>query len=167
MAQTTNTTLEKNVNIGIAEQDREGVVSILTSLLADEYVLYTKTRNYHWNVISPHFNDYHKFFEGQYGEIEVFIDDIAERIRQLGGKAIATLDELKSHSRLKEHPGQYPSDREMLSNLVQDHESIIRNLRDGLEKCDQNFHDMGTSDFLTGLMEKHEKMVWMLRSTTS
>lgn len=167
MAQTTDTTLEKNVNIGIAEQDREGVVSILTSLLADEYVLYTKTRNYHWNVISPHFNDYHKFFEGQYGEIEVFIDDIAERIRQLGGKAIATLDELKSHSRLKEHPGQYPSDREMLSNLVQDHESIIRNLRDGLEKCDQNFHDMGTSDFLTGLMEKHEKMVWMLRSTTS
>ena len=165
MTQKIDTPLDKNVNIGIVEQDREGVVSLLTSLLADEYVLYTKTRNYHWNIVSPHFNDYHKFFEAQYGEIEVFIDDIAERIRQLGGKSIATLEELKSHTRLKEHPGQYPSDLQMFSNLTQDHEAIIRNLRTDLKKSDESFHDMGTSDFLTGLMEKHEKMVWMLRST--
>lgn len=165
MEQTIDTQIEKNFNIGIAEQDREGVIGILTKLLADEYLLYTKTRNYHWNVVSPHFNDYHKFFEGQYGELEVFIDDIAERIRQLGGKAIATLDELKSHTRLKEHPGQYPGDREMFSNLVADHESIIRSLRSDLEQSDQSFHDMGTSDFLTGLMENHEKMLWMLRAT--
>jgi starvation-inducible DNA-binding protein len=165
MAQTYDTKIEKDLNIGIVEQDREGVVSMLTSLLADEYVLYTKTRNYHWNVVSPHFNDYHKFFEGQYGELEVFIDDIAERVRQLGGKAVATLEELKSHSRLKEHPGQYPSDKEMFSNLIEDHESIIRSLRSDLEKSDKGFHDMGTSDFLTGLMEKHEKMLWMIRST--
>lgn len=165
MAQVTDTIVEKNLNIGITEQDREGVISLLTSLLADEYVLYTKTRNYHWNVVSPHFNDYHKFFEGQYGELEVFIDDIAERIRQLGGKAIATLDELKSHARLDEHPGKYPSDVEMFQNLVKDHESIIRSLREDLRKSDESFNDMGTSDFLTGLMENHEKMVWMLRST--
>ncbi len=165
MAQKIDTTVDKNLNIGIVEQDREGVVSLLTSLLADEYVLYTKTRNYHWNIVSPHFNDYHKFFETQYGELEVFIDDIAERIRQLGGNAIATLDELKSHTRLQEHPGKYPSDREMFSNLVSDHESIIRNLRTDLAKSDESFHDMGTSDFLTGLMENHEKMVWMLRAT--
>ena len=165
MAQKIDTALEKNVNIGIVEQDREGVISLLTPLLADEYVLYTKTRNYHWNVISPHFNDYHKFFEGQYTEIEVFIDDIAERIRQMGGMAIGTIEEMKSHSRLQEYPKQYPSDKEMFSNLVNDHEVIIRNLRTDLEKCDESFHDMGTSDFLTGLMEKHEKMVWMLRAT--
>ena len=165
MAQKIDTTLEKNVNIGIVEQDREGVVSLLTPLLADEYVLYTKTRNYHWNVVSPHFNDYHKFFETQYGELEVFIDDIAERIRQLGANAIATLEEIKNHARLKERPGKYPSDKEMFENLVGDHESIIRNLRNDLKKSDESFHDMGTSDFLTGLMENHEKMVWMLRST--
>ncbi len=165
MAQKFDTILEKEVDIGIQENDREGVIGLLTPLLADEYALYTKTRNYHWNVISPHFNDYHKFFEGQYGELEVFIDDIAERIRQLGGKAIATLEELKAHSRLPEHPGKYPSDREMFSNLVKDHESIIKNLRADLRKSDESFNDMGTSDFLTGLMENHEKMVWMLRST--
>ncbi len=157
--------LEKNLNIGIAEHDREGVISLLTSLLSDEFVLFTKTRNYHWNVISPHFNDYHKFFEGQYVQIEVFVDDIAERIRQLGGKAIATLDELKSHTRIPEHPGQYPKDSEMFSNLVKDHEEIIRNLRIDLKKSVETFNDMGTSDYLTGLMENHEKMVWMLRAT--
>lgn len=167
MAQSTDTTLEKNLNLGIEEQNREGLVSILTSLLADEYALYTKTRNYHWNVTGPHFNDYHKFFEGQYGEIEVFIDDIAERIRQLGGKAIATLDELKSHTRLSEHPGQYPSDKEMLTNLIADHEAVIRNLRVDVDKSAEGFHDAGTSDFLTGLMENHEKMAWMLRATAN
>ena len=165
MAQKIDTPLEKNLNVGITEQDREGIVSILTPLLADEIILSTKTRNYHWNVVSPHFNDYHKFFETQYGEIEVFIDDIAERIRQMGGNAIATLDEFKAHTRLNEHPGKYPSDREMFSNLVADHESIIRNLRVDLAKSNEIFHDIGTSDFLTGLMENHEKMVWMLRST--
>lgn len=165
MAQKADTPLEKNLNIGIVEQDRECVVSLLTSLLADEFALFTKTRNYHWNVVSPHFNDYHKFFEGQYTEIEVFVDDIAERIRQLGGKAIATLEELKSHTRLPEHPGQYPTDVEMFTNLVQDHEAIIRSLRADLKKSDESFNDMGTSDFLTGLMENHEKMVWMLRAT--
>ena len=85
MTQKIDSPLEKNVSIGIAESDREGLVSMLTTLLADEFTIYTKTRNYHWNVTGPHFNDYHKFFEGQYGEIEVFIDDMAERIRQLGG----------------------------------------------------------------------------------
>jgi len=165
MSQKTETFIE-NVKIGIDENNRQAVIEMLTTLLSDEYVLYTKTRNYHWNIVSPHFNDYHKFFEGQYDEIAVIIDDVAERIRQLGGKAIATLEELKSHSRLSEHPGKYPGDKEMFSNLIQDHESIIRNLRIDLEKSDKSFHDMGTSDFLTGLMENHEKMAWMLRATS-
>lgn len=167
MAQTTDTTIEKNVQIGIADQNREGLVDMLTSLLSDEYVLYTKTRNYHWNVTGSHFNDYHKFFEGQYGEIEVFIDDVAERIRQLGGKAIGTLDELKSHARLRESPGQYPSDKEMVNSLIADHEQIIQSLRGDVDKSAEVFHDAGTSDFLTGLMENHEKMAWMLRATAN
>lgn len=85
-------------------------------------------------MTGSHFNDYHKFFEGQYGEIEVFINDVAERIRQLGGKDIATLDELKSHTRLSEQPGQCPSNKDMLCNLITDHEAVIRNLREDVEK---------------------------------
>jgi starvation-inducible DNA-binding protein len=61
-------------NIGLSKEEREGVVLILTALLADEYLLYTKTRNYHWNVVGPQFNDLHKFFEAQYEELEDIVD---------------------------------------------------------------------------------------------
>ena len=150
-------------NIGIAESERKKIVTILNTLLADEYLLYTKTRNYHWNVVGPQFNDLHKFFEGQYGELNEVIDDMAERARTLGGAATASLTEFRDAARLKEHPGHYPAAEEMLANLLGDHETVIRQLRDDVDTT-ANAHDMGTSDFLTGLMERHEKMAWMLRA---
>jgi len=150
--------------IGLSDEQREGVVHILNMLLADEYVLYTKTRNYHWNVRGPQFNDLHKFFEAQYTELNDIVDEVAERARSLGGWAIGTLAEFVQQTRLKEHPGRYPEARDMLANLLADHEAIIRTLRVDLEACMEKYHDMGTNDFLTGLMERHEKMAWMLRA---
>jgi starvation-inducible DNA-binding protein len=152
-----------NPNIGIADKDRTSVVKILNALLADEYVLYTKTRNYHWNVVGPQFNDLHKFFGDQYEQLDDFVDDVAERARQLGGHSVATLGEFTESTRLKEHPGQYPAAEEMLENLLGDHETIIRQLRADADTASK-FHDVGTNDFLTGLMESHEKMAWMLRA---
>jgi len=151
-------------NIGIADDRRDGVLRILTALLADEYVLYTKTRNYHWNVVGPQFNDLHKFFESQYDALNDVVDEVAERSRTLGGPAIGTLAEMLDHARLKEHPKQYPDAKQMLANLVADHEALVRTLRGDLAAAMDKFGDAGTSDFLTGLMEKHEKMAWMLRS---
>jgi starvation-inducible DNA-binding protein len=150
-------------NNGLSEEQRNAVVKILNTLLSDEYLLYTKTRNYHWNVSGPQFNDLHKFFEEQYTELTAVIDDTAERARSLGGWALGTLKEFSQHARLNEHPGQYPNAREMIANLLADHETIVRQLRTDLETA-ANHHDMGTNDFLTGLMEKHEKMAWMLRA---
>ena len=152
------------LKIGLSDDKREGVVKILNIVLSDEYVLYTKTRNYHWNILGPQFNDLHKSFEAQYEELDEIIDDVAERARSLGGRAIATLAEFLEHKRLKEHPNQYPGARDMILNLLADHENIIRNLRIDLEVCAEKYHDIGTNDFLTGLMEKHEKMAWMLRA---
>jgi len=152
------------LNIGISEPHRDSIVDILTVLLADEYVLYTKTRNYHWNVVGPQFNDLHKFFEAQYDELDEFIDEVAERSRTLGGRAVATLAEFSKTSRLKEHPGKYPDAVTMIANLLADHEAVIRTLRDDVSVTMDKHGDAGTSDFLTGLMEKHEKMAWMLRA---
>lgn len=152
------------LNIDLSDEQREGVIKILNNLLSDEYVLYTKTRNYHWNVVGPQFNDLHKFFESQYEQLDEVIDDVAERIRSLGEMPIATLEEFLKHTRLKEQPGKYPNARQMISNLLTDHEAIIRHLRIDLEICADKYHDIGTNDFLTGLMEKHEKMAWMLRA---
>src|SRR5207245_1906541 len=74
--------------LGSNGKDRAGVVKVLNALLADEYVLYTKTRNYHWNVVGPQFNDLHKFFGEQYEAIDDFVDDVAERARTLGGHSV-------------------------------------------------------------------------------
>ncbi|MGH7348627.1 MAG: Dps family protein [Candidatus Rokuibacteriota bacterium] len=152
------------LNIGISESNRDHVVKILNSILADEYVLYTKTRNYHWNVVGPQFNDLHKFFESQYEALNEIVDEVAERARSLGGKAFGTLAEFSQHSRLKEQPGKQPAALTMVANLQADHEAIVRTLRADLETVMEKHSDAGTNDFLTGLMEKHEKMAWMLRS---
>lgn len=151
------------VNIGIEEKNRQAVTGLLGKLLADEYVLYTKTRNYHWNVGGPHFSDYHKLFESQYDGLAEDIDEIAERIRALGVKTNATLAEFLKNARLKEHPGEFPSADKMVTNLILDHENIIQTLRADITTCEDN-NDAGTADYLTGLMEKHEKTAWMLRS---
>ena len=151
-------------DIGISDKNREQVADILNNILADEYLLYTKTRNYHWNVTGTHFHDYHKFFEAQYEELDGIIDEVAERARSLGAQALGTLTEFTKTARLKEYPGDYPEAKKMILALLEDHEELINILREDLETCAQKYKDMGTSDFLTGLMEQHEKMAWMLRS---
>lgn len=151
-------------NIGIADADRQAVIDILNTLLADEYVLYTKTRNYHWNVVGPQFNDLHKFFESQYEELDDIVDEVAERARSLGGNALGTLAEFTKRARLKEQSGAYPDAKGMLAQLRADHEAVIRKLREDAEITMDKHHDAGTNDFLIGLMEKHEKMAWMLRA---
>jgi len=151
-------------NIGLSVEQCEGVVAILNALLADEYLLYTKTRNYHWNVVGPQFNDLHRFFETHYNELNEIVDEVAERSRALGGKALGTMAEFLKHTRLKEETGHYPDACDMIANLLADHEALICQLRLDLETCNEQYHDAGTTDFLTGLMEQHEKMAWMLRA---
>jgi len=152
------------IRIGLTDKGRNGSIDVLNTLLADEFVLYTKTRNYHWNVTGPDFSELHKFFEAEYEELETIMDDVAERARALGGNAVATLKEYTKLTRLDEFQGDYPGAEKMIANLVSDHEAVIRVLRTDLEACANKFGDMGTCDFLTGLMEQHEKMAWMLRS---
>jgi starvation-inducible DNA-binding protein len=151
-------------NIGLTEEQRKGVVDILNTLLADEYVLYTKTRNYHWNVTDMRFNDLHSFFETQYTQLEEMTDEVAERARMLGGWSRGTLTEFLQLTRLKEQPSNYPDAQQMLTDLLFDHETVIRYLRTDLETTADRYNDIGTNDFLTGLMERHEKMAWMLRA---
>jgi starvation-inducible DNA-binding protein len=151
------------LNIGIADKNRKALVTTLNKILADEVVLNIKTRNYHWNVVGPQFNDLHKFFEAQYNELNEIVDEVAERARTLGGRALGTLAEFTQHTRLKERPGDRPDARGMIADLLADHETVVRELRDDVESADKA-GDAGTNDFLTGLLEKHEKMAWMLRA---
>lgn len=152
------------INIGISSGNLHEVINVLSKILADQYVLYTKTRNYHWNVTGEDFSEYHKLFGDQYDALDGDIDDVAERIRSLGGKTPATLSEFTKTARLTEHPNEYPKASIMIANLLADHEKIIQNLRKDIESCGK-YGDVGTEDFLTQLLEKHEKTAWMLRAT--
>jgi starvation-inducible DNA-binding protein len=152
------------VDIGIAESNRIAVSKILNIILADEFVLYTKTLNYHWNVVGPDFSEYHLFLEAQYKKLAEILDDVAERVRSVGGTAFGSLAEFSSNSRLKEYPGALFNESELIQMLLEDHQTVIISLREQIEVTYDRYHDAGTSNFLTDLMEKHEKMAWMLRS---
>ena len=151
--------------LGIEEDNRIAVVGVLNALLSDEYVLYTKTRNFHWNVTGPNFKALHAFFEEQYRLLDESVDAVAERARKLGGDAVDTLEEFLELARLEEAPtaSPFPANK-MLATLLSDHEKVIRQLREDIKACEETYDDQGTMDFLTGLMEDHEKMAWMLRA---
>lgn len=154
----------RSMNIGLSDKQRQGVIDLLNCDLADSYLLLIKTKKYHWDVVGPQFRTLHQLWEEQYEAITQNIDSIAERIRALGGYPVGTAEGFLEKSSIKEHGGDIPDATEMVSRLVTDHEQIIRNLRDHVDQCSEKFHDEGTADFLTGLMEQHEEMAWMLRS---
>ena len=143
------------------------MVKILNALLSMEYLLYSKTQSNYWNITGPQLRDLHKLLEEQYIELSEIVDQIAARGRSLGGRAFGSMIEFSHHANLKEHPDHYPEPCEMIANLLNDHEAVIRQLRGDLKTCAVKYRDRGTNDFLTGLMEQHEKMTWMLRAFLS
>ena len=150
--------------IGIKQKLLEKAAYELSKVLADEFVLYTKTRNAHWNVTGPDFHAAHVFFEEQYDALDEIMDDVAERIRALGHYAPATLKEYLKLTSLSEQAREKNSSQGFFKVLLYDHESLVIRLRGYIKTFAEEFNDAGTSDFITSLMEKHEKMAWMLRS---
>ena len=153
-----------SINIGIENKDRESVGQMLAQLLADEHVLYIKLRNYHWNVEGMYFQPLHALFEEQYTFLAEQIDDIAERMRSLGHYAPGSMAAFRELSRLQESDHLNGDATKMLQNILADHEMLIQVLRHDVDDSMEKFNDAGTSDFLTALMEEHEKMAWMVRS---
>ena len=151
-------------NIGIKEKDRNAVAEQLARLLADEFVLYTKTRNAHWNIEGPDFHAMHIFFESQYEQLDEVMDSVAERIRKIGHYAPGTLTQLLQLTHLTEKSDSKNDSLGFLKELLEDHESIIEFIRGNINPIADKYNDAGTSDFITGLMETHEGMAWMIRA---
>jgi starvation-inducible DNA-binding protein len=150
--------------IGINEESRKAVSDQLVKLLADEFVLYTKTRNAHWNVEGADFHAMHLFFESQYEQLDDIMDGVAERIRTIGHYAPATLKSFLELTHLTEKTQDKNDSLSFIKELLEDHESIIEFIRGIIDPFASKYHDYGTSDYVTGLMEEHEKMAWMLRA---
>jgi starvation-inducible DNA-binding protein len=150
------------MDTGISAKDRAAIAQGLSRLLADTYVVYLKTHNFHWNVEGPMFQTLHQMFMVQYTEAWNAVDLVAERIRSLGHYAPGTYTEYNKLARIKETPG-VPKAEQMVRLLIEGQEAIVKTAREVLpiaEKAD----DQPTLDLLTQRMQIHEKNAWMLRS---
>ncbi|OIN55918.1 Dps family protein [Arsenicibacter rosenii] len=150
--------------IGISDQNREVVAHQLSQLLADEFVLYTKTLNAHWNLEGPDFHAMHLYLETLYTEAAEIVDSVAERIRQLDHYAPGTLKQFLQLTHLSEQTEGGNDSRSLLKQLLSDHESIITSIRGSINAFQDAHKDAGTGDFITGLLGTHEKTAWMLRA---
>lgn len=152
------------MDIGLSDEQRSGVIELLNHDLADIHLLIIKTKKHHWDVVGPEFRSLHLLWDEQYATLATAEDEIAERVRMLGGYPVGTAAGFLHQGTLKEHPGDVPDAYEMVARLQEDHEQVIRTLRLQIDQCDEKYNDQGTADFLTALMQSHEMMAWMLRS---
>lgn len=159
-----NVKVAEKIEDGLQQEQREGVISTLSSVLANQHVLYVKLRNFHWNLKGPRFHSLHEFFETQYTALEEAIDETAERIRMVGGVAPGSMREFLDLATLKEAAGDITDGDDAIATLVTDQEAVIRDLREFAEKTEEDYGDQATADFLVELLQAHVKDAWMLRS---
>jgi starvation-inducible DNA-binding protein len=152
----------QDINIGLEQTVRQQISQRLGLILADTYVLYIKTQNFHWNIVDPRFYSLHQFLEKQYEELAEAVDELAERIRMLGEKSPATLKQFLEMTSLKESDSSLNSDQ-MLKQLLQDHETLIQHIRKQIADS-SDLGDEGTADLLIQRLRFHEKTAWMLRA---
>jgi starvation-inducible DNA-binding protein len=146
----------------VADKDVQRVADALSKVLADTFILYLKTHNFHWNVTGPMFGTLHQMFEEQYNELWLAVDAIAERIRSLGFSAPGSYGEFAKLTYLHEGPAATNAS-EMIAELLRDHETTARTARSALAVADTAV-DAPTEDLLTQRLAAHEKAAWMLRS---
>jgi starvation-inducible DNA-binding protein len=160
--ETLNGVRKMEVNIGISEEHREKIAAGLSKVLADSYLLYLKTHNYHWNVTGELFHQLHEQFEEQYTELAEAIDEIAERIRAIGFRAPGSFKEFNEITSIEEDTDQ-PKAKEMVKRLAKSNEQVIRTVREALKPANEA-EDEATIDLLTERLTVHSKTAWMLRS---
>lgn len=140
------------------------IIEEMNLILADGFILYTKLRNYHWNVTGPYFYALHATFEQLYDEMALDVDAVAERIRTLGFKAPATLKEYLKLTSLKEDEGNYPHFTEMVNNIANDYKSLSIKLNSTAKKFQDELNDEVSAGMFYGLVEKYQKHIWMLKA---
>jgi starvation-inducible DNA-binding protein len=153
----------ETLHIGLDARTRGQAVKLLSAILADQHVLYAKTRNFHWNLTGHRFHTLHAFFETQYEALAEAIDKTAERIRMLGSASPGSMKEFLALATLQETAGALVNGDHAIAALRDDHEASARELRKAVDALDEA-GDAGTADFLTGLLQSHEEAAWMLRS---
>ncbi len=156
-------TTEATPHLGIDEAHREGLIKGLETLLADTYTTYLHTQGFHWNVTGHRFHSLHEMFEEQYTQLAAAVDELAERIRALGGRAPGSLAEMLKLATLNDSVEAADADQ-MVDVLLGEHEALIGAARELADYAGEA-NDVATEDLATERIREHEKTAWMLRAT--
>jgi starvation-inducible DNA-binding protein len=144
---------------------RRDIAGALNALLADTFALYLKTKNFHWHVSGPHFRDYHLMFDEQAAEIFAATDDIAERVRKVGGITLHSIGEIGRLQRIADNDADYVDPLDMLAELRSDNQAVIASLREAHELCDEE-NDVATASLIENWIDQAERRVWFLYETS-
>ena len=137
------------------------VSKAITEILADSFALYVKTKNFHWHVSGPHFRDYHLLLDEQADQIFATTDELAERIRKIGGTTLRSIGQIAEITSIEDNNEEYVAPGDMLRELLSDHKSVIAKMRSAHELCDKH-DDVGTAAQLEEFIDGAERRCWFL-----
>ena len=146
---------------GLSEEATRDISAALTTLLADTFALYIKTKNFHWHVSGPHFRDYHLLLDEQSAEILAMTDPMAERARKIGGTTLRSVGQIAKESRVADNDADYVDPLDMLAELRDDNGELIGRMREVHDLCDEH-NDIATASLLENWIDESEKRVWFL-----
>lgn len=146
---------------GLSEEATRDISAALTTLLADTFALYIKTKNFHWHVSGPHFRDYHLLLDEQSAEILAMTDPMAERARKIGGTTLRSIGQIARESRVADNDADYVDPLDMLAELRDDNGELIARMREVHDLCDEH-NDIATASLLENWIDESEKRVWFL-----
>ena len=137
------------------------VSAALNQLLADTFALYVKTKNFHWHVSGIHFRDLHLLFDEQAAQIFAMTDDIAERVRKIGGTTIRSIGQIARLKRVEDNDADFVTPEDMLAELREDNKDLVARMREVHDLCDEA-RDVATASLIENWIDETERRVWFL-----
>ena len=145
----------------IAPESVKEISAGLTALLADVFALYVKTKNFHWHMSGPHFRDYHLLLDDQGDQLFAMTDDIAERVRKIGGTTLRSIGHIARIKRIADNDADYVTPKDMLSELWEDNKALTLSMRSLHELCDEA-SDVATASVLENWIDETQRRSWFL-----
>ena len=145
----------------LGDNARKDIAGAVNVLLADAFALYIKTKNFHWHVSGPHFRDYHLLLDDHAAEILSTTDELAERVRKIGGNTIRSIGDIAKKTRIADNDAAYVSPEDMIAELRDDTQRVITAMRETHALCDEH-NDVATASLLENYIDAAEKRVWFL-----
>lgn len=139
----------------------EEIGAAMNALLADIYALYLKTKNFHWHMSGPHFRDYHLLLDEQATQLFAMTDDIAERVRKIGGSTLRSIGQISRMQRIQDNDADYVEPADMLAELCEDNKLLAKEFRIAHALCDEH-SDISTASLIENWIDETERRVWFL-----